>query len=296
MTGASLLLAAALAAGPAAGCLDDAAAPERARLLAAVNRHRTELGHAALRFHPILCRVAQERARELAAAGSPDSRPGSVEGVSRRLFSLGYRAHRWEEHALMGEGDLLAFWRGERGRQYRQVVLGDFQEMGIGIARSRNGATLLSLLFVLPKREYFVRQTTPLGDLEAVRKAVLARVNEERRKRGRRPLVPDPRLDRAAQDHADAMLERTFYDHRDPEGDRAWERVVETGYRPRRVGENIAKGIFSPREVVERWLGSEGHRRNTLSAGFREMGVGLAFGENAEGFEVLWVQVFATPR
>ena len=46
-------------------------------------------------------------------------------------------------------------------------------------------------------------------------------------------------------------------------------------------------------EVVERWMNSSGHRRNILRPGNSVMGVGVAFGENANGFEVIWVQLFA---
>lgn len=300
MLSTAVLLTTALALGPGPGdCLDDLSAPVRARLLVEINRDRAGAGLAPLRFDPLLCRVAQERARVLAEAGSPEPRWSSVAGVSRRLLGLGYEAHRWQEQALLGNGDLLAYWRGERGEEYRQAVLGDFQELGIGVVRSGEpgeNLVLWSLLFTLPKREYFLRQTAPLGDLEAVREAVLGRSNQERREHGGAPLAAAPLLDRAAQAYAEEMLARAFYDHRSPEGETAWERVRDTGYRARRVGENIAKGIFSPVEVVERWLASTGHRRNILSPAFRQMGVGLAFGENERGFEVLWVQLFATPR
>lgn len=299
MLSTALLLTATLALGPAPGdCLDDPSAPVRARLLVEVNRDRAAVGLAPLRFDPLLCRVAQERALALAAAGSPEPRWSSVAGLSRRLLGLGYQAHRWQEQALLGNGDLLAYWRGERGEGYRQAALGDFQELGIGVARSGAGEdrVLWSFLFTLPKREYFLRQTAPLADLEAVRTAVLARVNRERREGGGAPLAADRLLDQAAQAYAEEMLARAFYDHRSPEGETAWERVRGAGYRARRVGENIAKGIFSPAEVVERWLGSQEHRRNILSPAFHQMGVGLAFGENERGFEVLWVQLFATPR
>ena len=69
------------------------------------------------------------------------------------------------------------------------------------------------------------------------------------------------------------------------------------GYpRARSLSENIAKGPFTPDEVVHRWMNSSGHRRNILRRGATVMGMGVAFGENANGFEVVWVQVFASRR
>ncbi len=71
-------------------------------------------------------------------------------------------------------------------------------------------------------------------------------------------------------------------------------RVRAAGYRgARALAENIAKGPFTPDEVVRRWLNSPGHRRNILRRGAVETGFGVAFGENANGFEVVWVQVFS---
>ena len=41
---------------------------------------------------------------------------------------------------------------------------------------------------------------------------------------------------------------------------------------------------------------SSDHRRNILKRGFSEMGLGVAYGVNsADEFEVVWVQVFASP-
>lgn len=59
------------------------------------------------------------------------------------------------------------------------------------------------------------------------------------------------------------------------------------------VAENIAKGIFSPDDAVQRWFDSPGHRENILLRKAREVGVGVAFGDNDNGFEVVWVQVLA---
>ena len=100
--------------------------------------------------------------------------------------------------------------------------------------------------------------------------------------------------DLAAQRHAIDQFENSYYDHRDLEGGTARDRAARAGYRSARtVAENIAKGPFSPREVVQRWMKSRGHRKNILGTRIRAMGVGVAFGENDRGFEVLWVQVFA---
>ncbi len=91
------------------------------------------------------------------------------------------------------------------------------------------------------------------------------------------------------------MLRRAYYDHVSPEGETVRDRVrAAGGSRRRGLAENIAKGLFTPDEVVRRWMNSSGHRRNILHRGAAEMGLGVAFGENENGFEVVWVQVFAS--
>jgi uncharacterized protein YkwD len=276
-------------------CLDDGAAALRTRLLGAINGDRAAAGLAPLAFDPRLCRAAQERASALAAAGSVESREEDLAHVSRRLFALGYEAHSWSEQALMGSADPFAAWRSGYPEPYRLHALGDFRHLGIGVARAGD-FELVSLLFALPKRDYQLRETAPLADLAAVRAALLARVNAERRAHRLPPLLPDPRLDEAAQRHAEDMLARAYYDHTSPEGAGPRERAEAAGYRARRLGENIAKGLFSPAEAVERWLASSGHRRNILSRAFTAIGSGLACGDNARGFEVIWVQDFAAPE
>ncbi len=140
------------------------------------------------------------------------------------------------------------------------------------------------------------RQAAPLADLPSVRALALAlaTVNQLRLEHGRAPVRSEDSLDAAAQRHAEDMLRRAYY-HASPEGKTVGDRVRTAGYRGRRgLAENIAKGPFTPDEVVRRWMNSSGHRRNILHRGAAETGFGVAFGENRNGFEVVWVQVFAS--
>jgi len=88
------------------------------------------------------------------------------------------------------------------------------------------------------------------------------------------------------------MLTRSFYDHRNLEGLQPRQRVVQAGYRPFLVAENIARGHTTVEEAMDAWMQSRGHRGNLLNAAFTEMGVGCAVGTNAAGSTVLWVQDF----
>jgi uncharacterized protein YkwD len=117
-----------------------------------------------------------------------------------------------------------------------------------------------------------------------LQKATVCLMNRERRKRGRRGLRADRRLQRAAYRHARDMVARAYFSHVSRGGRTPAQRVSRTGYirgGSWRVGENIAWGAGSrgtPRAIVNSWMRSPGHRRNVLNPRFRAVGVGAARG------------------
>lgn len=122
---------------------------------------------------------------------------------------------------------------------------------------------------------------------------VVRLTNIERGKHGLHALRAQPQLAQAAQLHSQDMATREFFDHKNPDGEQAWDRAVRCGYRYRKVAENIAAGQRSPAEVVEGWMNSPGHRKNILDGELFEIGVGLASGGS---YGTYWTQVFGTPR
>ena len=63
------------------------------------------------------------------------------------------------------------------------------------------------------------------------------------------------------------------------------------------LGENIAWGTGTygtPREAMNGWLHSSGHRENILRAGYRELGIGYLADQRFQGYEgaSLWSQEF----
>lgn len=285
-----------MAAAPAQACSPD---PDdhRRDLVAWVNQRRAADGLEPLRIHPELCRIAQRRAEEMAAAGSVQSSDRAIQRVSRALLAEGYEAHRWTERAILGY-DVPARMaeRWGAGANLQDTVLGPFEEVGVGVAPADDGV-VVALLFAEPRLSELVRVTEPLADLAEVRAEALARVNAARRESGRAPVVANPRLDDAAQRYAELMLARGFYAHESREGGNPKTRVEAAGYGQFTfLGENIAQGLFTPAEVVERWLESPGHRRNVLDARAAETGLGVAYGDTPRGFRVLWVQLFGSLR
>lgn len=116
--------------------------------------------------------------------------------------------------------------------------------------------------------------------LETLDAQVLAAVNETRAKHGLRPLVISDALQAAAVAHSRAMLGKGFFAHDPPGGAPFASRVRSfyrsAGYDSWTVGENL---IYSTQELtadiaIAAWMASPGHRKNILTPGWREVGIG----------------------
>jgi uncharacterized protein YkwD len=270
----------------------------RQALLDRINEERAAAHVRPLALDPVLARVAQARAEEIGRRGELPKEEESFVLISqreRRLREAGYIPHGWTESLTASTGDVSAvvrYWK--QGDSFTAAMGADYRDIGLGLATLR-GVPLYVFLFAWPERDFFARQISGLADLSAVRTAMLAKVNAARRAVGARPLAADPHLDAAAQEHAEDMLHRAYYDHETPEGQKPRARLEATGYLAHKVGENIAEGQFSVNEVMSGWLGSSGHRRNLLDPDFSDLGVGLAVGRFEDRLRILWVQELAVP-
>jgi uncharacterized protein YkwD len=121
------------------------------------------------------------------------------------------------------------------------------------------------------------------------RDATLCLLNEERSSRGLDRLRANSRLRDAAQAYSRAMVVNDFFDHVSPGGSTLVSRVKATRYLAGAngwmLGENIAWGgstRATPRQTVDAWMHSAGHKRNILTGTFDEIGVGIAIGAPAQ--------------
>ncbi len=120
----------------------------------------------------------------------------------------------------------------------------------------------------------------------ALRAATLCLLNEERAKRGLKALKSHPQLEKAAQNYTRAMVRQGFFDHVSPGGSTLLSRVRRGtrylhGARRYSLGENIAWGsgnYATPRETVQGWMESSGHRTNILNRRFKHIGIGVVAG------------------
>jgi uncharacterized protein YkwD len=273
----------------------------RRELLRLLNEQRAAAGTPPLRRSPALDRAAQQHVDEVAASGSLRGERSPEQAMDRRLRAAGYDARQWAENLMSGTADparLVEVWRhDDADGTFRRLLEPVYSDLGIGIGRL-DGAPLFSILFAVPQSEAFARETAGLRDLERVRAEVLTRVNDERRRAGLQPLTLDLPLDAAAQSHAEDMLQRSYFAHRGRDGGTVRERARAAGYQWQAIGENLAMGQLSPKEVVESWMRSPGHRENILDRRYLQTGVGLALGRDPKTgeYRVLWVQTFGLPR
>lgn len=116
---------------------------------------------------------------------------------------------------------------------------------------------------------------TPADEVQEV----IRLINEERAGRGLAILTADARLMAAAQRHAGDMATHHFLGHTGSDGSTPYTRVREAGYQPLALGEVCGRGQRSPREIVDDWLASPGHRAVILGAIYTEIGVGYAISD-----------------
>jgi uncharacterized protein YkwD len=121
---------------------------------------------------------------------------------------------------------------------------------------------------------------------------VLALVNKERAAGGCSPVTANDRLTRAADDYSDVMASSGVMSHTGPDGSTMTTRVEAAGYQWSTLGENIARGQADAASVMKSWMNSPGHRANILNCSFKELGVGVHFGDGGPW----WTQNFGAGR
>lgn len=244
--------------------------------------------------------VASWRAGKVAQGASVNGDRTVLQQGTQRLYQAGYQPHSWTETVFVVEKGrepfTLADGKKAKRSWFKELREGDFLDAGIGI--EQNGERCIyTFIFALPKLVFQWREVAALEELDQVRWQMLGEINKIRQSKGRRALASDPHLDRVAQGHAEDMLARSYYSHRNPEGETVRQRAAAAGYPAAKViAENIAKGRFGPIEVLHRWMASSGHRNNLLRRNVSAVGNGVAVGEDEGEVQVLWVQVFAGGR
>lgn len=125
--------------------------------------------------------------------------------------------------------------------------------------------------------------------LEAYRQEVIDLVNVERAKYNLPKLAKLDKLMEAAAIRAKEQYEKEG--HTRPNNTDCFTVIKDVNFTlsvAYTLGENVANGQSTPKEVMTDWMNSEAHRRNILTPDFNYIGVGVAVIKN----KMYWAQMF----
>lgn len=128
-------------------------------------------------------------------------------------------------------------------------------------------------------------------------RAVLNLTNRFRVANGVGRLRANGRLQAAALGHSRAMANQDFFSHDGVDGSTPAQRAERSGFVGWRVGENIAAGYTTPKDVVQGWIDSPGHRANMLYPAYTVLGVGYVRRVPDPGrlnYGTYWTQLFGS--
>lgn len=171
---------------------------------------------------------------------------------------------------------------GASGTQVAPSVAANLSASG-GISGSSSGSITSYPKAVDANATY---QTNPVRDA-----SFASLINGVRTSAGVGSVTYNAKLDNAAQGHAQDMYENDYFSHTSLDGRALSDRVNATGYKWKKVGENIGKGQTSEQEVLDGWVASPGHQANNVDPDFEEFGLGRA----GTGLDTRWVLVFGDP-
>ena len=153
-------------------------------------------------------------------------------------------------------------------------------DVRVTTARLKLAGAVLALGLLLVSPAAAKDRAAPQGGHTASLEAeLLVEINEVRAEHGLRPLRANARLATAAGAHSREMVARGFFAHASSDGTPFWRRIRhfygDGGYGYWSVGENLlwSSGGLTARAALDLWMESPGHRRNILTARWREIGV-----------------------
>jgi uncharacterized YkwD family protein/spore coat assembly protein SafA len=128
-----------------------------------------------------------------------------------------------------------------------------------------------------------------LNDIKLIEKQVITLTNLERQYAGLPPLKINWELSRVARYKSKDMKELNYFSHDSPTYGSPFTMINNFKISFRTAAENLAAGQRTPKEVVNAWMNSPGHRANILKKEVSEIGVGYV---NGGEYGHYWTQMF----
>ncbi len=238
--------------------------------------------------------------KQIEAAGPlvPDDRLARVQlapGVQLQvaLQQVGYQSATVRVITLSGAGNVNAVIQAIKQR-YCATLL-DAQYAEVGVQRNANTWQVILARPLLP---------SGMPDWQAAGQDILQLVNAARAQPQRcgsqafdpaLPLSWSALLGQSALAHSRDMAARNYFSHTGKDGSLAGKRATRDGYNWQLIGENIAAGQGSAKQIVAGWLVSPSHCFNIMNPDFTEMGAAYAIDPQSDA-GIYWTQVFGMPR
>ena len=120
-------------------------------------------------------------------------------------------------------------------------------------------------------------------------------VNYSRVKEGLNALAENAKLNQAALEKAQDMIQNNYFAHTSPQQVTPWFWFEKNQYEYQYAGENLAINFKNAEEEHRAWMKSPDHKRNILNPKYQEIGVAVAKGTIDNRMTTVTVQLFGTP-
>lgn len=121
-------------------------------------------------------------------------------------------------------------------------------------------------------------------------------VNQTRQEKALSILEINNNLSLAAQAKAEDMIDRDYFAHTSPDGQRSWEWVSRDKYYYLAFGENLAMDFTSAQTAHVALMNSPSHAKNILNSKYADIGIGVASGEMQGRETIVLVQFFGKAK
>jgi uncharacterized YkwD family protein len=241
------------------------------------NIEREKQGLTPLKVDAKLTEVAQKKSQDMAVNGYFSHDSPTYGSPFDMMNDFGITYYSAGENIAKGQtspSEVVQAWMDSEGHR-ENILHPDFTHIGVGF--SSNGYYWA---------QQFIKRLEETVSQQDFEKKVVQLTNQARANLGLSPLSIDVELTKTARAKSLDMAEHDYFDHTSPTHGSPFEMMDQAGIAYQTAGENIARGQFTPEEVVEAWMNSEGHRANILNPNFTHIGVGFI------KEDIIWTQQF----
>lgn len=179
----------------------------------------------------------------------------------------------------------LIFYQLQQNADYHLFQVDDSYVTVFYDQHENNTVTAIQIVEANTEKEKSEMYTTASEELkEGFEYQMFDLTNATRVNHSLRILTWDEHVRDTARKHSLDMAENNYFDHTNSQGLSPFDRMEADNLVFTLAGENLAYGQFSSIFAHEGLMNSLGHRENILKAGYRYLGVGVAFNEENQPY------------